>query len=163
MGAICNLHIWHWQTASRMSHIALVYSFWRNVEKLKRAKQRNQDDLEWENRAQLVSKTLRIVVQKYLNGEKNARCTFTPPMIRRPFQNNRNQHLEPRTVSIKTAREIYIKIRYISFNRRMNKYWKDLKGCFLFCISSASLQCLNKRVVLTHCHWAQSVILWSET
>lgn len=54
-----------------------------------------------------------------------------PPMIRGPFQNNRNQHLEPRTVSIKMAREVYIKIRYVSYNRRMNKYWKDLKVCFL--------------------------------
>lgn len=114
------------------------------------------------SRSQLVSKKLRMVAQKYLNGEKmpGALLPAPHPMIRGPFQDNRNQHLEPKTVCIKIAREIYIKIRYISFNRRVNKYWKDLKGCFLFCISLASLQCLNKRVILTHSD--QSVILWSE-
>lgn len=62
--------------------------------------------------------------------DKKSQVHIYPAMIRGPFQDNRSQHLEPRTVSIKTAREISIKIRYISFNRRMNKYWKDLKGCF---------------------------------
>lgn len=34
---------------------------------------------------------------------------FPPTMIRGPFHNNRNQHLEARAVYIKTANVVYIK------------------------------------------------------